>query len=66
MTNDLIITFFEGTVTNNKIIATFLGGQVMSNKIIVFWVGRYQSVLIDIFGMRKIMINKIIDTVYAG
>jgi hypothetical protein len=31
MTNDLIITFFEGTVTTNKIIDTFLKGTVMSN-----------------------------------
>jgi hypothetical protein len=38
MTNDLIVTFFEGTVTTNEIIDTFFGGggQVTSNEIIGF------------------------------
>jgi hypothetical protein len=39
MTNDFIVTFFEGTVTTNKIIDTFLG-PVTSNKLIdTFFLG---------------------------
>jgi hypothetical protein len=36
MTNDLIVTFFEGTVTTNEIIDTFFKGTVMSKELILF------------------------------
>ncbi len=34
MTNDLIVTFFEGTVTTDKIIDTYFWGTVTSNELI--------------------------------
>ncbi len=40
MTNDLIVPFFEGTVTTNEIIYTFFTGTVTSNELInIFFLG---------------------------
>jgi hypothetical protein len=38
MTNDLSVTFFEGTVTSNELIDTFFGGgQLTTSGIIVIF-----------------------------